>query len=85
MELDTGAAFSVISNTTYNSTFVDLKLRKLKILLKTYTDECIPVLGQLNVHVRYGEQRAPLVLLVVAGERPTLLGWNWLKYIQLDW
>ena len=85
MELDTGAAFSVISEATCQASFADVKLRKSNILLKTYTDECIPVIGKLHVHVRYGEQRAPLVLLVVAGDGPSLLGRNWLKYIRLDW
>ena len=85
MELDTGAAFSVISEATYKATYANLKLRKSNVLLKTYTDERIPVIGQLNVHVRYGEQSASLVLLVVAGDGPTLLGRNWLRYIRLDW
>ena len=85
MELDTGAAYSVISETTYHSKFSEVKLRRSDILLKSYTAERIPVLGQLNVHVHYGDQRARLVLLVVAGDGPSLLGRNWLRYIQLDW
>ena len=72
MELDTGAAFSVISEATCQASFADVKLRKSNILLKTYTDERIPVIGKLHIHVRYGEQRAPLVLLVVAGDGPWL-------------
>ena len=39
-------------------------------MLKTYIDEQIPVIGQLNVHVEYQQQRAALVLLVVAGDSP---------------
>ena len=85
MEVDTGAAFSVVSENTYNSTLGNIPLRKSNILLKTYTDERIPVAGQINVHVQYGEQRAALVLLVVAEDGPTLLGRNCLKYIRLDW
>ena len=77
MELDTGAAFSVISEEIYRSTFTDTKLRKSNVLLKTYTDEQIPVIGQLNVHVEYQQQRAALVLLVVARDGPALLGRNW--------
>ena len=53
MELDTGAAFSIISESTYKSTFSDMRLRTSKIF-KSYMNEHIPVLGQLNVHVRYG-------------------------------
>ena len=51
--------------------------------LKTYTEEGIPVLGRLNIHVSNGTQKAQLV--VVAGDGLTLLGRNWLKYIRLDW
>ena len=45
----------------------------------------ISVTGQLHVHVKYGEQTAPLVLIVVDGNGPSLFGRNWLKYIKLDW
>jgi hypothetical protein len=85
MELDTGAAFTIISERTRKTVFPELPLLKCPIRLKTYTDERIAVLGQLNVHVSYGDQRAPLVLLVIAGDGHTLLGWNWLRYIRLDW
>ena len=70
MEIDTGAAISIIS-------------RKAKFsMLKTYTDEAMMVTGQINVCVNYGEQ---VVLVVVAGSGPSLFGRNWLKYLQLDW
>ena len=47
--------------------------------------EAINVLGQLHVHVKYNDQQSPLVLLVVEGDGPPLLGRNWLRYIRLDW
>ncbi len=43
------------------------------------------VTGQINVCVVYGKQVPRLVLVVVAGSGPSLFGWNWLKYLQLDW
>ena len=85
MELDTGAAVSIISETTRKEMFPNLKLHKSKFTLKTYTDEPMQITGQLNVHVQYGSQSAPLVLVVVAGDGPSLFGRNWLKYICLDW
>ena len=65
--------------------FRHIKLRKSNIVLKTYTDQPMQVTGQLNVHVQYGNQKEPLVLVVVAGNDPSLLGRNWLKYLHLDW
>ena len=85
MELDTGAAVSIITEATRRAMFQDLKLCESSIVLKTYTDEPMQVTGQLNVHVQYGNQTEPLVLVVVAGDGPSLFGRNWLKYIQLDW
>ncbi len=85
MELDTGAAVSIISDATRRRIFPDVKLRKSKIILKTYTDQKMKVTGQLNVHVKYGTQSAPLVLITVTGNGPSLFGRNWLRYIQLDW
>ena len=67
---------------TERAQFSEVKLQRSDILLKSYTAERIPVLGQLNVHVHYGDQHARLVLLVVAGDGPSLLGRNWL---HLNW
>ena len=39
MELDTGATVSIISEKTRQALFVDLKLRRSTLRLKTYTEE----------------------------------------------
>ena len=85
MEVDTGAALSVISETTRLAIFPEDTLHPSTLILKTYTDEHLKVTGTLNVRVRYGDQKQKLVLVVVAGNGPSLLGRNWLKYIRLDW
>ena len=53
-------------------------LRQSDLLLKTYTGEPLPVIGELNVQVRYEEQENDLALTVVAGDGPSLLGRDWL-------
>ena len=85
MELDTGAAVSIISDKTRKSLFSELKLNESSLILKTYTDEQMKVIGQLNVRVKYGDQEEKLVLVVVGGDGPSLFGHNWLKYLRLDW
>ena len=85
MELDTGAAVFIISEETRRKILPQVKLRKSKIILKTYTDQTMEVVGQLNVHVKYGTQTAPLILVVMTGNGPSLFGRNWLTHIQLDW
>ena len=65
--------------------FADETLHPSSLVLKTYTDEQMEVMGTLNMQVQYGEQKKKLVLVVVGGNGPSLLGRNWLKHIKLDW
>ena len=85
MEVDTGAAVSIISEATYKSLFTDSKLQKCDVVLRTYTDERMTVLGQFPVQVTHGQQRKQLCLIVVSGDGPSLLGRDWLRHIRLDW
>ena len=85
MELDTGAAVSIISDCTRKALFPHQKVHKSSLILKTYTEEPMKVLGNLHVRVQYESQEAKLVLVVVEGNGPSLFGRNWLKYLRLNW
>ena len=85
MEVDTGAAVSIISEATYKSFFTDSKLQKCDVVLRTYTDERMTVLRQFLVQITYGQQRKQLCLIVMSGDGQSLLGRDWLRYIRLDW
>ncbi len=76
MEIDTGAALSVMNEHTYRSLWPKRKppLKPTSIRLKTYTGEHIVVKGIIRVHVLYQAQQAELDLLVVAGKGRSLLG-----------
>ena len=87
MEVDTGAAVSVISEETYRQTWKNNPpaLQPSAAKLKTYTGETLTVLGTINVLTQYAGQEEQLDLLVVDGSGPTLLGMNWLSKIHLGW
>ena len=85
MELDTGAAVTIISERVWKQQFPQHKLQASKVLLKTYTGESMPVRGEMSVRVRYQDQEHSLTLTVVRGDGPSLLGQDWLGVIQLDW
>ena len=85
MEVDTGAAVSLVSEKTYRSLFPECHLQPSKACLRTYSGESIAVMGQTEVEVCYEEQRVKLALLVVKGEGPSLFGRDWLTKIRLDW
>ena len=85
MEIDTGAAVSLVSEETVNSSFMkDLPLVPTDVSLHTYTGEAVPVLGKLMVNVRKDEAQVTLPLLVVKGGGTTLLGRDWLQKLKLD-
>ena len=65
MELDTGAAVSLISEQTWKALFPETKLEKSNVLLKTYTDEQKKMNGELPMEVCYGEQCEQLSFAVV--------------------
>ena len=85
IEIDTGAALSIISEETRRKIFPDEPLRDSSIFLKTYTGERIRLMGQLNLSVGYEGQKQNLVMLVVEGNGPSLYGRNWIKYIHPNW
>ena len=74
MELDTGAAMSIMSEQTLQQFFTQASLKQIHVLLRTYSGEPLKVLGELMAEVRYGKQCCTLPLLIVSGTGPTLLG-----------
>ena len=84
MEVDTGAAVSLISQRTYQEYLSQIPLEKSDILLKSYTGEQVPVLGKMKVRVSYLQQSQELWLEVVTGKGPNLMGRNWLKKMKLN-
>lgn len=81
LEVDTGAAVSVVAERTYKTIFPDEKLWKSGITLRTYTGEAMSVLGEIrNLTAKYGGQCVKgLSLMVVKGNGATLLGRDWLE------
>ena len=66
MELDTGAEVSVIPEATYKSLFPDKQLSKASVILKTYTGEQIPIVGEIAVRIQYNTQSIETRLIVVS-------------------
>ena len=73
MELDTGAALSIISEKTWKDTLPDQSLDNSRVNLKTYTGEPLCILGQKSVSVEYGSQKCTLPLVVLAAVGPLCL------------
>ena len=78
MEVDTGAARSIMPDKAYSKLFPGVPLKPTKTKLRTYSGESLQVLGEREVEVRYGKQVERLGLLVVKGSGPNLMGRDWL-------
>ena len=88
MEVDTGASASIISEDTYREIAAHSAMEPLQestLKLTTYTGESISLAGSTSVAVRYGHREETLVLHVVAGRGPSLMGRDWLSNVCLHW
>ena len=87
MEVETGAAMSVIGEDTFKALkkkHPQLKVNETKVRLHTYTGEQAKVTGQIKMSVKYEEQEVVLPVLVIQGKGPKLIGRNWLQE-KLNW
>ena len=53
--------------------------------LRSYSGDKLDLLGELTVTVEYHAHKYELPLVIVKGDKPALLGRNWLEIIKLDW
>ncbi len=85
MEIDTGAVVSVASDTFYKEHLQHLPLKTSSRQLRSYSGDKIELLGEVSVHVEYEAQKFEFPLTIVRGNKPALMGRNWLTYLKLDW
>ena len=84
MEIDTGAAVSVMSITLFNE-IEGGELERSNMRLKTYTGEILQPLGIGWLEVEYNSCKLRLPIIVLSGPVPTLLGRNWLRQLDIEW
>ena len=87
MELDTGAAVSIINHEDYQKHFKHVKLQPVKRPLHTYAGMRLDLAGEIDVEVKHAKQTLTLPLVVVKTTKraPPLLGRSWLLKLKLDW
>ena len=85
MELDSGAAVSLVSYKTYEKLLSNIHLDKSTTQLTTYSGESIKVQGAVNVDVNCEGQQTTVPLFVVEENGPDLFGHNWLQVFKLNW
>ena len=79
MKVDTGAAVSVVSSKTWEKLQLKVPLCKSDVILKTYTNEIMKVIGEAELNVTYEHDKHLL------RNGPSLVGRDWLGKIRLNW
>ena len=87
MELDTGAAVTIVSYVDYLKYFCHIPLSTTTRQLHVYLGSPLEVAGEITVKVKYNAQECQLPMLVVKADKetPPLFGRSWLRVIKLDW
>ena len=86
MEVDTGAAVTVMNRSSYARVEGDGPLEESNLRLKTYTGEIVRPSGVGRVDVVYQDQKRSLMpITVVDGNVPNLMGRDWLGQLKLQW
>ena len=78
MELDTGAAVSIMSVNTQKENLPNIKLNISNVISHTYRSEKMLIVGETSVDVCYNKQVKALKLYVVNREGPSLFRRDWL-------
>ena len=87
MELDTGAARSIISKSTFESLFaspVRPQIQPTNLVLRKYGNVQIPLAGEVVVKATYRNITQSVSLVVTNEEGPNLLGRNWIKVFKIS-
>jgi hypothetical protein len=80
-----GATVSVIPLEVYEQCFSHLTLKNSQYTLNSYSNNRMPVLGEIEVSVKFNNQKMKLPLVVANGSKVSLLERNWMKHIKLNW
>jgi len=87
MEVETGAAASIMNCTDYERYFKYLVLRPVNKSFHAYTGMPLDIVGQVLVNVEHNGQQLTLPLPIIWAEKyaSPLLGRAWMTKIHLDW
>ncbi|RWR98496.1 hypothetical protein B4U79_13970, partial [Dinothrombium tinctorium] len=84
LELDTGASKTLVSEEFWRNKLGSPKLKSSSTSLRTYCGTVLKTLGEVEVNVEYGRQKATLPLVVIKGNGTALFGRNWMSDLKLD-
>ena len=87
LQLDTASDVSLLPESLYMKYLSHVPLQPANIVLRTYDNQKVELVGKCFVTVRYEDQGAcRLPLFITKGtDKAALFGLQWLENIKLDW
>ncbi|XP_054266890.1 uncharacterized protein K02A2.6-like [Macrosteles quadrilineatus] len=85
MELDTGAAISILPYSTFKSLNINKKIFHTNIELRTYSSEIIKPRGVVFVECTYNDQVFVGKLYIMNQNFDAIFGREWIREVKLDW
>ena len=85
-EIDTGSSVTLLTEDDFKKCGgVLTNLEQPSVRLTTYSGDAISCLGQVSVDLSIGEQSGPVLVRVVPGNGPSLLGRDVMQKYKLPW
>lgn len=84
MEVDSGAAFSLVNERTWSRLQPRAAPRPLTSRLRTWNDSPVSVVGQATVSVQYKDIKRELNIVVARGSGPNLIGRDWFEALEIS-
>lgn len=85
MEVDTGAAVSLITKKTWHRIKENLQIFQQNVKLTDYNGKPIITVGRVQILVQHHGQSIILPAIVVKDGTCDLMGRDWLVHLRLDW
>ena len=87
MQLDTAADVSLFQENLYRKHLSHLPLKPAGIVMKTYENQTVELVGKILVTVKYEDQQVRNLPLIVTREKDkaAVFGLQWLERIKLNW
>ena len=86
MEIDTGSRVILLSKKTFKEIGGDIeRLKKSRLILKGYTGNEIRCLGEKIMSVQINGEVKDVIIRVVDGEGPSLMGRDIISQFKLPW
>ncbi|KAL1447864.1 hypothetical protein WDU94_005577 [Cyamophila willieti] len=83
-EVDSGAKFSLLSETEFNKLKLNVPIQQSNLAFRSYTGNVVQSLGKVSIHIQYEGKEMTGDLHIVPDGHDALLGRQWIRGLQIE-